>query len=173
MAAIPQSAMASAAAAQKAYPDAAAFAAALDSAYPGQRLSGSPALAGNTIGDQWLTWYNANAGKNPGVSLGQWERAFWFQVVAVGGFANALGQAVQGTAQGTAQLAQGTASGIDATAQALAPLTAIGDFFGRLTEGNTWIRIGEGLLGVLLIAVGIAHMTNAVPAATKIAKMVK
>lgn len=53
------------------------------------------------------------------------------------------------------------------------PLTAIGDFFGRLEEGSTWIRIGEVLLGIVLIALGVAKMTNAVPVATNIAKAVK
>jgi hypothetical protein len=38
------------------------------------------------------------------------------------------------------------------------PLTgvnAIGDFFNRLTEGNTWIRVGEVLAGVLLLYLGL------------------
>jgi hypothetical protein len=54
----------------------------------------------------------------------------------------------------------------------LTGLAAIGDFFGRLTQGNTWIRIGEGLLGLVLIAVGIARITHAIPVATSIAKTV-
>lgn len=54
----------------------------------------------------------------------------------------------------------------------LSGLAAIGDFFHRLAEGNTWIRIGEGLLGIILIALGIARMTHAVPVATQIAKAV-
>jgi len=49
-------------------------------------------------------------------------------------------------------------------------LSQVGDFFSRLTSANTWLRIGEGLLGVVLIAVGIARITNAVPIATKIAR---
>lgn len=51
----------------------------------------------------------------------------------------------------------------------LTGLAAIGDFFARLSEANTWLRIGEGLLGVILIAVGVARLTHAVPIATKIA----
>lgn len=54
----------------------------------------------------------------------------------------------------------------------LSGLAAIGDFFGRLTEGNTWIRIGEALLGIVLIAVGLARVTHAVPVATSIARTV-
>ncbi|HEY1699194.1 MAG TPA: hypothetical protein VGG75_05685 [Trebonia sp.] len=51
-------------------------------------------------------------------------------------------------------------------------LQELGDFFGRLEEGSTWLRAGEIALGMLLIAVGVAKLTNAVPAATKIAKAV-
>lgn len=54
----------------------------------------------------------------------------------------------------------------------LSGLAAIGDFFARLTEANTWLRVGEVTLGVILISIGIAKMTNAVPVATKIAKTV-
>jgi hypothetical protein len=59
-----------------------------------------------------------------------------------------------------------------APAPVLTGLAAIGDFFQRLTQGNTWLRIGEGLLGIILIAVGLAHMTRAVPIATAIARKV-
>jgi hypothetical protein len=55
----------------------------------------------------------------------------------------------------------------------LTGLAAIGDFFSRLTQASTWLRIGEGILGLLLIAVGTARMTHAVPAAAQIAKAVK
>lgn len=51
--------------------------------------------------------------------------------------------------------------------------TALGNFLGNLENANLWLRIGEGLLGVILIAVGVARMTNAVGAATKIASVVK
>lgn len=40
---------------------------------------------------------------------------------------------------------------------------------GPLFQANIWIRVGEVLLGIVLVAVGIARMTNAVPIATKIA----
>lgn len=49
-------------------------------------------------------------------------------------------------------------------------LTAIGDFFSRLTQANTWIRAAEVVLGVVLLAIGIARITDAVPAATRIAR---
>lgn len=52
----------------------------------------------------------------------------------------------------------------------LSGLAAIGDFFGRLGQANTWIRVAEVGLGIVLISIGIAKITNAVPIATKIAK---
>lgn len=51
----------------------------------------------------------------------------------------------------------------------LSGLAAIGDFFSRLGRANTWIRAGEVLAGLILLAVGVAKLTRAVPIATKIA----
>lgn len=59
-----------------------------------------------------------------------------------------------------------TGTGLSAAASEAAkipPFTgiaAIGDFFGRLTEGNTWLRIGEGLLGIILIAVALGKLSG-------------
>lgn len=35
-----------------------------------------------------------------------------------------------------------------------APFNAIGNFFSFLTDRGTWIRIGEGVLGLLLLVIG-------------------
>lgn len=48
--------------------------------------------------------------------------------------------------------------------------TAVPDFLSRLTSANLWERIGEVVLGIVLIAVGLARITHAVPVATQIAK---
>lgn len=59
--------------------------------------------------------------------------------------------------------------------QASNPLTglaAIGDFFQRLTQGSTWIRVGEVVLGLILLAAGLARITHAIPAATRVARAV-
>jgi hypothetical protein len=37
----------------------------------------------------------------------------------------------------------------------LSGVNAIGDFFNRLTQPNTWIRVGEVVAGLLLIYVGV------------------
>jgi len=47
-----------------------------------------------------------------------------------------------------------------------------GTFFRDLTSANFWLRLGEVVLGLLLIAVGVAELTHAVPLATKVAAKV-
>ena len=37
---------------------------------------------------------------------------------------------------------------------------SIGDFFGRLAEGNTWIRVAEAVLGLGLVIVGLAKLAS-------------
>ena len=45
----------------------------------------------------------------------------------------------------------------------LSGIAAVGDFFQRLTQANTWIRIGEVIIGVLLVAVGVAKLSGVSP----------
>jgi hypothetical protein len=62
-----------------------------------------------------------------------------------------------------------------ATKQAQATVAAANPFGGlisALTNGNLWIRVGEALLGVVLLAIGVARLTHAIPAATRIATTV-
>jgi hypothetical protein len=40
------------------------------------------------------------------------------------------------------------------------PLQAIGDFFSKLGQPNLWIRVGEVILGIALIGIGLAHLTG-------------
>jgi hypothetical protein len=48
-------------------------------------------------------------------------------------------------------------------------LTTVEGFLSTLTNSNTWLRVAEVILGLVLIAVGLAKLTNAVPVATRIA----
>lgn len=77
---------------------------------------------------------------------------------ASGAFGSSLGNGIRKAA--------GAVPGVNST---LSGLASIGDFFARLSEASTWLRLAEGLLGVILIAVGVARLTHAVPIATKIA----
>lgn len=45
-------------------------------------------------------------------------------------------------------------------------------FISALMNPNTWLRIGETTLGIILIAVGTARLTHAFPAATRISHAV-
>lgn len=45
----------------------------------------------------------------------------------------------------------------------LTGLNAVGDFFSRLTEANTWLRVAEFFLGLGLIIVGVARMAGDTP----------
>jgi hypothetical protein len=70
----------------------------------------------------------------------------------------------KGTAP-TTSVATGVANAAtQETGVSLTGLAAIGDFFGRLTEGATWIRVLELVLGVGLVMVGLAHAAAGTPA---------
>jgi hypothetical protein len=45
----------------------------------------------------------------------------------------------------------------------LGGINAIGDFFNRLTEPNTWVRVGEVLGGLLLVYIGVSAITRGTP----------
>ncbi len=49
----------------------------------------------------------------------------------------------------------------------------IKDPLAPLFQNNIWLRVGQVALGLILIAVGVAKLTNTVPIATKIAGLVK
>jgi hypothetical protein len=54
----------------------------------------------------------------------------------------------------------------------LSGLDKIGAFFASLTQANAWIRIGEVVLGVILLAVGFARVTGAGNAVSKAAQSI-
>lgn len=55
-----------------------------------------------------------------------------------------------------------TADAVQSAVKSLNPLAG-------LFQANIWLRVAEVGIGVLLLAVGIAKLTNAIPAATKLA----
>lgn len=42
-------------------------------------------------------------------------------------------------------------------------LTDVSGFLSALTQRNTWLRVGEGILGLLLIGIGVAALTKNTP----------
>ena len=59
----------------------------------------------------------------------------------------------------------GPAAGATAAAEAVKSLNPLAGLF----QAHIWLRVAEVGLGVILIAVGVAKLTNAVPIATKVA----
>jgi hypothetical protein len=45
----------------------------------------------------------------------------------------------------------------------LGGLAAIGDFFNRLTQGNTWLRVGEVAVGLLILYIGLKATVSQTP----------
>lgn len=62
--------------------------------------------------------------------------------------------ASKGLLSGTSTLPAATAHDVSNAAN-LGGVQAIGDFFNRLTQANTWIRVGEALAGLLLLYLGL------------------
>lgn len=40
---------------------------------------------------------------------------------------------------------------------------SVGDFLGRLTQANTWIRVGEVVVGLILLGIGLNAMLKGKP----------
>lgn len=79
------------------------------------------------------------------------------------------------TPSGTNPLTTGQQAAKGATS-ALGGVAAIGDFFNRLTEKNTWLRVGEVVAGLLLLYIGLKAVTTGTPvgeAAKSVTKPVK
>jgi hypothetical protein len=66
--------------------------------------------------------------------------------------------------------------GVTKATSDLGGINAIGDFFNRLTEGNTWLRVGEVVAGLIILYIGLnavmrgTPVEGAVQTATKNAK---
>jgi hypothetical protein len=125
---------------------------------------------GAAAGTAYASW---NA-KNPANSAYDNAQAFMVMVATQG---LAKGIAAVGTFVGSSlpNAAAGALAGttlVKGTGALENSLTAVADFISRLTSANLWERIGEVVIGLILVAVGVAHITHAVPIATHIAKSV-
>jgi hypothetical protein len=105
----------------------------------------------NSIGQSgaaFTTWYAGAHAKDAALTPYQ-----GVQVWLVGtGTANAVGAAVGGTATATNQIGQGATNGLENISK---------DILGGFNLGSWFMRIGEILLGLVLIGVGVARITGA------------
>jgi hypothetical protein len=76
-------------------------------------------------------------------------------------------------AAGQFTVASGAAVNQAVTSTPLDWLSTIGQFFSRLGQANTWLRIGEFLLGAALVVVGTAHLMSGTPVGRAAAGVVK
>lgn len=123
----------------------------------------SQGATGTTIGAQWLSWYAASYAQHGStITILEYEEAF-LTLYAEAQTAGDLGAGVAGGLAAGGAMAQSAAT---TSTQLFSGLLNV------LQSGSLWLRIGEGVLGIVLIAVGVAKLTGAVPVATKIARMV-
>jgi hypothetical protein len=74
----------------------------------------------------------------------------------------------------TTSIAKGEANALEQETGVSLPtgINAIGDFFNRLTDKNTWIRFAKIVVGGALLIIGLAHMTGADNAVASAARKV-
>lgn len=115
-----------------------------------------------TYGQEFTIFASEHTGATAGQAYVAWL------LTQIGGALPATFHDIFGaTGKAIKPIVEGTGAGLDQTGQDIAGVT---DFFGRLTEGNLWLRVGEVLLGIVLIGVGLARITGAQNAVSSIVK---
>ena len=106
---------------------------------------------GKAAGDGYAAYNRAHPKNTPYQNANN-----YLKLILVEGLDNAIKTAVQeavGVEVGTVQAA---AKGAEkATNTLINPLAAVGDFFSRLTNPHTWLRIAEGLVGIAFLIIGL------------------
>lgn len=131
------------------------------------RAGGTVPLAGKTWAQVYASLYAVGQAQAPKQTPDQIATATLDLAVAQG-VGNTFGAAegAAGAAVAVAGTGVANASFLPSWAAGLASILS------DLGNAKLWLRIAEGLLGIVLIAVGTAHMTKVVPAATAIASKV-
>jgi hypothetical protein len=117
-----------------------------------------------------------NDGEKYGVEATNWPASVIFFQTEAEASAYSVSKGGAGSAGPTAttskaaDAAVSTASNV--TNLAIPGVSQIGTFFSSLGEANTWIRFGEVVLGLILLGIGVARLTHAIPVATQVAKTV-
>lgn len=145
---------------------------------------GGPSLVGNGTATYYqslfTTQYGSAAGAayasynaaNPGNSAYANAEAF-LEIILVHGLDTAISEGIGGAGSALGQAPGAVAEAASKLPDPLTGINAIGDFFQRLTQGNTWIRVAEFLLGLGLIVVGLAKLASGTAAGRTAAKVGK
>lgn len=108
---------------------------------------------GRNTGQAFLNY----AAQHPGYTPDVLAQGF-LTIIAIQGLDTALSTYLNAVATGTGQITQGIGAGLVST-------------FSVIPNLGTWfVRVAQIALGVVLIAVGVARLTRAVPVATQVAK---
>jgi hypothetical protein len=137
-------------------PTLAFYASELDAKYPGRG-----------VGNAFLAF----ASQHPALSPQQDGSAFALEI-GTKGLATAISDAVGGTGTALGQIASGSEKGAEQVSKQLSWTDALGNFLNFITGRTGWIRIGETLIGVALIIVGVDHLTSSTSAVGKAAHTV-
>lgn len=138
------------------------------------------------LGEQFIAWvpahsttpdvpvqlHSATYGKPPHNSAYSWFSVWFAQAEigpaiggtiakGIGGISSKIPGALQAAGQGIGQVPGAKAIG----------QLSLSDFLGRLSQASTWIRVGEVLLGLALIIVGLAKLTGTGEIAKQAAKV--
>ena len=132
------------------------YASELDARYPGRG-----------VGAAFLDF----ASEHPGLSPQQAGSAFALEI-GVKGLATAISDAVAGTGTALGQITSGSEKGAENVSKSLSWTDALGNFLNFITGRTGWVRIGEVLVGVALIIVGVDHLTSSTSAVGKAAHTV-
>lgn len=114
---------------------------------------------GAAAGNAYATYNRNHPGNSAYVNAQQ-----FLDIIVAEGLANGIKTAVSTTGTALGAIPGAAAQGAQNAANALNPLTgvdAIGGFFNKLGEANTWIRVAKVAVGGLLLIVGIVHITGA------------
>lgn len=87
----------------------------------------------------------------------------WFVNAIIADYHAAVKEQAQPGGKNANILNPGTAlkAGESYVANSIPGVAQIGDFFDRLSQGNTWIRVGEVILGIFLIMSGVMKLSGA------------
>lgn len=106
------------------------------------------------------------AAAHPQLNAQQAGSAFALEI-GLKGLGVAISDAVAGTGTAVGQIASGSEKGAQQVSQQLSWTNGLGNFLNFITGRTGWVRIGEALIGIALIIVGVDHLTSTTSAAGK------
>src|ERR1700685_1400803 len=111
------------------------------------------------------------ASAHPGLTPSQDGQAFALEI-GLKGLSVAISDAVASTGQALGDVTTGSEKGAENVSKSLSWTDALGNFLNFITGRTGWVRIGEAIVGLALIIVGVDHLTSSTSAVGKAAHTV-